>query len=189
MLSTRDLPEGLVASLPDDERAAVRVWWAQLPPQAQRELAAHWDSRAQSCGHSWVDDGVEPRWEEMPILVGARFLPIEEQDDPGDTWNADFYEYLVNNPELAIHFNGRFFHICRAHPVARTMLKVGVIPAAFRCPQETRECPMEKLVRQQPGLSIVLFGRRPPRARASAPEQALDHLADAFDDAGHADAE
>ena len=154
------LPEDLVASLPGDERAAVHAWWAQLPQQAKQELAVHWDARAASCSHSWIDEGGEARWEEMPILVGVRFLPPDEQDDPDDAWNVDFYEYLINNPELGFLHNGRTFHICRTHPVARTVLKAGVIPAEFRCPMAGRECPMQNLLQQRAGSRVVLFGRR-----------------------------
>lgn len=182
------LPQGLVAMLDGEDLAMVQAWWRQLPRQAQRELALSWDMQAASCRFSLIDEAPLPRWEEVPIVVGAHFLPDEDPDDPDD-WNVDFYEYLVNNPELGIHFNGRTFHICRAHPVARVLLRAGVIPGGFRCPQAGPSCPMEELQRLQPGTRVVLRGRRIPKLVTSLPEQALDHLSDALDDAGHADAE
>lgn len=181
------LPETLLASLSTDERIAVQAWWAGLPAPAQQELALSWDARAATCGFSLVDDGAGAQWQEMPIQIGARFLPADEQDD-GEDWNVDFYEYLINNPELGIHFNGRTFHICTAHPAARVVLRVGAIPAAFKCPLAEVTCPMHRLLRKQPGMRVVLHGER-SRDPVLPPEQPLHHVADTLDDARHADAE
>lgn len=154
------LPEAMVSQLPAAALGVIQNWWAGLPEQSREELSVLWDARAASCEYALVQgSGSGPQWEAMPIQVGVEFMPADDVVDE-EAWPVDFYEYLINNPELAIHFNGCFFHICTAHPQARAAVRAGVIEAGFRCPPKDEACRMETLLRHQPGCKAVLRGSR-----------------------------
>jgi len=156
--STLPVPVALLSGLTAEQKEAVGRWWVNVPPHLQDELRSHWEAEADTCAFSQVPgvDGLE--WKDVPIAIGARFLPKDGDDDEADGWNVDFYEYLVNNPELAIHVNNITYHICRSHPAARAALAKGLIPASFDCPLANADCPMKKLLAVAPGRSLSLFG-------------------------------
>lgn len=151
------LPFSLIANLTPTQQQAAHTWWLGLPKAIQEELAAYWDQRADSCAFAHVCEENEKEWQELPIAIGAHFFPKDEPDSEDGNWNRDFYEYLVNHPELAIHVVNVRHHICRAHPLARAALRQGRIPADFACPLAQTNCPMRELLASAPGKSLQLF--------------------------------
>jgi hypothetical protein len=126
-------PAALMKGIPAAARDEVGFWWRRLPATERAALA--------------------PRREPPRIIV--RFVEHEESDDA-----VDFYEYLVNH-EVFLE-DGRPFHICSAHPLARAAIARGVIPADFRCPLDRATCPMRALLAHAPGrhARLTLEGGR-----------------------------
>lgn len=148
------IPEG-IEGLSGSSAATATSWWNGLPAQVQEELSISWSVEAESCSYA-RDEG---EWKSLPVLVGAEFFPQEDEPEEGADWNQDFYEYLINNPELAIHYRGRIYHICRSHPAAREVLKAGRIPADFACGWKRTDCPMKTVLGLNPGHGIRFFRR------------------------------
>ena len=78
------------------------------------------------------------------VLVG---LPIDDASEL-ETWRDELREYVQNRDDLVFHLEERTWHICRAHPLARTIIVAGLIPAAFAC--GWRACPFGSAARGRP---------------------------------------
>lgn len=146
------VPLPLVRRLVPAAADAVRDWWAALSDADRADLLARWDGRANRCPHTHDADG----WHRLPVRVGVRFLPADP-DGPGDDWQSDYLEHLLNNPVLhLLDVPWRTFHICTAHPAAQAALAAGVIPADFACPFAAAGCPMRRLLAEAPGREARL---------------------------------
>lgn len=150
-------PPQLLLGLNPQQQQEVAAWWQSVPLDMQAELAIFWDRQADSCVFSYVSEEADSQWQELPILIGARFLPKDEIEEPDASWNIDLYEYLINHPELAIHHLNRTFHICSAHPQARAAVAKGVISSNYVCPLAHDDCPMNNLLALSQGRGIAFF--------------------------------
>jgi hypothetical protein len=126
MVNTKRFAE----KLSEGQMAKVDEWWRGLTSLERRELRR---------------DAGRP-----PARVVARFVESAEDTEASD----DFCEYLVNH-EIYLG-DGPKYHICSAHPEARTVLAAGRIPAGFRCPRGEKVCPMRVLLDQRPGHDVQL---------------------------------
>lgn len=144
-------------SLPRRPRAAERAdlddWWRRLVLADRRALNRSWEIDA---GH---DADGRAGW------VGLDFVPALRRDAEADARDADdaardFHEYVDNHPELVHHVPVRTFHICRAHPAARDVVRRGHLPADFACPLQHASCPMRALLARAPGCEARLDLRR-----------------------------
>ena len=127
------IPNSLRKTFPDVEAASIDGWWSRLTEEMRREVAALCDERQDSCFFGVVDD-LEAA--DVPSLTGGRFV---QQDEDGDVreWEADYFDYLANNPELVILWDrvvARFYLTCTRHPSARACTRAGAVPADFACP-------------------------------------------------------
>lgn len=110
----------------------IERWWQQLAPAERRSLRRTQERRS--------------------LEIVGRFVEPGEGEASDET--TDFYQYLVNH-ELVLD-SGRTFHICSAHPEARAVVSSGLVPATFRCPRGAEDCPMRRLLREQPGCDLQL---------------------------------
>jgi hypothetical protein len=121
-------PAMLRKGLSPKQRSEAERWWASLAGTERRSLGV-------------------PR--ERTVLVGRFVEPTEPEES-----TRDLYEYLVNH-ELWLE-DGRRYHICTAHEVARKVLLRGRIPGAFRCPRGERACPMRAILDTAGGRDVRL---------------------------------
>lgn len=148
-------PLPLLSRLTPADTTPVQAWWDMLAESDRRELLTLWSRRGNDCRFSRTSDGdAAPVWHRLP-LVEAVFT---DDDQPGDDWRPEWFDHLLSNIDLweRVAVRPRTFHFCTAHPVARAMLRAGFIPADFVCPLASAECPMRKLLDQQPGRSVRL---------------------------------
>jgi len=73
------------------------------------------------------------------------------------TWTDDLREYVQTREGLVFHLEDRTFHICRSHPLARTVIETGVSAANFECPRA--ECPFAAASRCAGGRAVQLVAR------------------------------
>ncbi|RQP25208.1 hypothetical protein [Piscinibacter terrae] len=148
------LPGDVLNVLPEAAAQSVRSWWETLPPAERHELVLSWMIQADTCRYAREAQS----WFELPVLVGARFLPREnDSNDDGSEWNQDLYEYLINHPELALVQHGIVHHICTSEPSVRRALKQGLIAADFECSAGHEACPVRQLLAHRPGSDVKLF--------------------------------
>ncbi len=147
-----DIPATILARIADDALPVVRRWWSSLSATERAEALTDWDER---CETSFFAPQTGDAWEQLPVVIGGRFVPNEQSQLFGNEWHTDYFEYLLKHPELLL--NGQnTTHICAAHPDARTALAAGCIPADFECPFASSECPMRQVLEHQPNHSLVL---------------------------------
>lgn len=148
------MPREALVGLDAAGRKRARAWWSRLAPAAQDEFRALWDARTEDtsmAGEVRADGSVE--WRSLPIEV--RGLIIEgRKDGQPRRWSKSQYEYLLNHPESVVILAGRRFHVCRAHPAAREVLKRGRLEPSFRCPLENERCPMRSLLEAAGGRCV-----------------------------------
>lgn len=124
----------------------VERWWSSLSEPTRDELVRRWTALplAGSCRRS----------HEVP-LIEAR--PV---DDDGDSWNRDYYEYLLSHPEAPVIQMGlpRTVHICTGHWQARAALREGRVCVGFVCPLGRGDCPMRRLVADGRSKKLVGHG-------------------------------
>jgi hypothetical protein len=119
---------------------AIDDWWEHLDEPSRSEALRLW----QDCRHSE---------NELSIRVEARFVE-QPDEETAEFWHSDYYDYLVNHEVYLL--DAKKFHICTRHPVAAAAVRAGVIPHDFRCPFQSSDCPMQKLLSRAPGKSIRL---------------------------------
>jgi len=141
MLAT-PIPEMLRETMDDFGASAVEGWWADLDESARGQVIQLWRETA--------FDQAQP----CEAYVSARLVQDGQEEDDGELWNRDFYEYLVNHEAFSLAM--RPFHLCTLHPKARDAVACGFIPGDFACPLEHADCPMRRLLRAVPGASIRL---------------------------------
>lgn len=153
---TDELPSDILARIPADALPAVRQWWADMTPPARRFALTAWDPRRED---SFFDPADGDDWDQIPVVIGGRFVP-PEQPLVGPEWHADYFEYLLKYPELLLDHEP-FTPIggaCTTHPEARAALASGCVPAGFACPLGLAECPLRRLLDREPGRSLRLSG-------------------------------
>ena len=119
------------SALTERQSEEIAAFWRDLAPAERRRLS---------------------RRASPPVAVMARFEDPEARTDDDDI--SDFYEYLVNH-EVFLE-DGRRFHICTAHPAARSAVARGVIDARFECPRGELACPMTTLTGAANGRAVRL---------------------------------
>jgi len=93
--------------------------------------------------------------EEAFVLVG---VPVDgEELNDAAVWTDDLREYVQTREGLVFHLEDRTFHICRSHPLTRTVIETGVIAANFECPRA--ECPFAAASRCAGGRAVQLVAR------------------------------
>lgn len=132
------LPRALGRRVPAAERSKVESWWKSLDSSAKRSLRGRELNAA--------------------IELRGRFLDPEDAVE-NEMWRLDLIEYINNHPELRFHLEERKFHICRAHAVAREVIRTGVVPGAFVCPVRNAACPFEAASKLGDGRPLVLAAR------------------------------
>jgi hypothetical protein len=135
-----ELPAELLATVPEESRAAVLAWWAGLQPVAREEVAGLCDERWEACFFG-------PSADDPPSVVGGRFLA------PDDAWlfaawEDDWREYLVEHPDvvLASTFRSRSFRdgdgiVNVLVDWSRTRFSVPELPPSEHRPAEPRALP------------------------------------------------
>jgi hypothetical protein len=135
---------------------AIDDWWAHLDASSRSEALQLWHECSQT------ESG-------LAVRVEARFAD-DHEDERGDFWHSDYYDYLVNHE--IYFYRERSFHICTQHPVAAAAARAGFISHDFTCPLQAGDCPMRRLLAHSPGrsvrlrVSIVAADRRFPAANA-----------------------
>jgi hypothetical protein len=119
----------------------VRGWWQELD----------FDSRYQVF-QLWKDCVAANEGQQIVACVEGEF--IEEGSEPEEVWHSDFYEYLVNHEEFFVQ--ERRFHVCTQHPLARSAIEAGGIPASFNCGLSESACPMRRLLAVAQGKAFRL---------------------------------
>lgn len=129
-------------------RAALRAWRATLPTEARAGLRL-------------------PSWRDQPLeLIGA---PVDaELAHDTALWTAQLVEYINSHEEVGFYLQERRFHICRAHAVARRVVRTGVIPADFACPRRATDCPFAAAAACFPGR-VVKLRLAPPAGYPARP--------------------
>ncbi len=148
-----ELPAELTKTLSPTDVQAATAWWAGLSDASRSEVASL--CRPGRGTRSFA------RADSRPVVIGGRF--VAPDDTAGwDEWNEELFDYLLCNPELVLSRPTvvRTFHICTSHELARKTLAAGRIPADFRCPFDSQDCPMRGLLSLAPGKSLQLTGAR-----------------------------
>lgn len=156
-----ELPSGIATAIPKDARPAVERWWASLAEAERHEAAGLWDERREVCffAPQANDAGCANDWEQVPAVVGGRFVPHDDAVRMAE-WQEDWQEYVLGHeevvllPRVAVVF--RTFHICQAEPEARAVATSGLLPAGFQCPVGSGECPMRLVQAVAPNQSLPL---------------------------------
>lgn len=156
-----ELPADLLAAVPDDSRPAVERWWVGLSDASRREAAGLWDARREAYFFApQPDDAGRPDgWEQVPEVVGGRFVPHDDSVRMHE-WLEDWHEYYLGHeevvllPRVVVVF--RTFHICQAEPAAREVAATGLLPAEFACPAGFAGCPMRRVQAVAPGRPLHL---------------------------------
>jgi hypothetical protein len=141
MHATMNLPTMFREALANAGLRAVDEWWAQLDASSRTEALHLWHecSRAESG---------------LAVRVEARFAD-DSDEDAGDFWHSDYYDYLVNHEIYLFEVPG--IHICTRHPLAAAAARAGFIPRDFSCPLLLAgDCPMRRLLAHAPGRSVRL---------------------------------
>lgn len=168
----RPLPPDAIASLSPAEAAKASTWWQTLSDSARREFELLWDERNDDTSlYATTGGDGALTWHQLPITV--RGLIVEGRR-PDHSFDEDLYDFLVNHPEGVVLLAGRTFHICRAHPAARDVLRAGFLPCDFRCPFDDANCPMKALLAAAGGKNVALQRSplTPVPARRSPPPPA-----------------
>lgn len=92
------LPATMLERLGRIERNSAESWWAGLTDSARDRLAILYDPCADSCSFAMEPGENGPcGWHPIPVTVDSDL--IVESDEPDADWDADFFAYLVLNPE------------------------------------------------------------------------------------------
>ena len=132
------IPDQLLRTFADVDRAAITAWWATLSEAHRVEVARLCDRRADSCFFGVVADESE-----LPEV--ERGLCEEDDVRPVGEWQPDYFEYLLNHPELVLIWDetARTFHVgCTAHVEAQACWQRRSVPCDFRCPFARNDCLM-----------------------------------------------
>lgn len=159
------IPSQFTEYLTVSDRQSVDRWWSHLDAETQTQINLLWDTRQDFCAYVFESDETgDASWRRTPVLISGRFYE-EDQPTPEEQWNADYFEYLLNHPDvLAVALmKPRTFHICSAHQKARDVLKAGKIPADFTCPYASKTCPLLTILQLDPGKSLYLSGTGSPK--------------------------
>jgi hypothetical protein len=147
-------PEKILCKLDDDQHGIVRTWWGNLTLLQQQEITMDWDEKTETSFFAPLDGESS---DDMPIVLGGRFVPVESPLVSA-YWQSEYFDYLLNNPELLLleqHVQ-RTFKICIAHEQAREVLRQGCIPFNFCCPFANQDCAIRHLLEQAPGQTLQL---------------------------------
>ncbi|MBI4751866.1 MAG: hypothetical protein HY774_25560 [Acidobacteria bacterium] len=156
------IPTQLTENLTVSDQQAVDRWWSHLDAQTQTQIKMLWDARQDFCAYAVEPDETgDSRWHRTPVIISGKFYE-EDPPTPEEQWSADYYEFLVNHPEIQeiMLMTPRIFHICTTHENARDVLKAGKIPADFICPFSSNTCPMLAILALSPGQSLYLSGKQ-----------------------------
>jgi len=147
------VPANILVKIAEDARPIVRRWWEGLSEKDRRAVTTAGDEPVQNRFFTPEPGDSKP----MPLILGGRFGP-REQPVIGSEWHADYFEYLLNYPELLLNEEPYYpiGRICIAHEQARAELATGCIHTDFVCPFSSTECPMRHLLAQKPGHSLHL---------------------------------
>jgi hypothetical protein len=151
-----EVPSQLLDGLAPADEAEVLAWWSGLADAARSQVADLCDPRRDQCLFGAVPGEAAAR---LPAVIGGCFVPRDDAAGWAE-WHAELFDYLLCNPELVMIAPPvvRRFHICTRHEAARAALKSGRIPADFRCPLDSGDCPMRRLLSISPNKSLQESG-------------------------------
>lgn len=147
-----EFPVGVVDRLSARNVARLHRWWSRLETTERRSFVEAWAA----------DDTIASEHDPaLTVLLEPRFIDAgsrEVQEDRNEDRVARraLLDWVVAHPEYRWGLAERSFHICRAHRHARDTVRVGFIPANFRCPLKRRRCPMRRLLEEKPGHDVAL---------------------------------
>lgn len=144
-----ELPTDLMAALPESAAPVVQQWWASLTEANRQQVAGFWDQRLEVVFFApQLDEaGRLDDWEQIPTVVGGRFVPPDDAWGLSE-WGPGYFEHLLQHPELVLVWEPvrRVFHIgCTQHMAARVCLVSGYVPVDFQCPLGSGVCPLQAL--------------------------------------------
>lgn len=158
-MKTETIPNALTEGLATTEREKVGQWWLELSSDEQKQVAGMWDLRWDDSSLAAESMGTQTQWHELPIQLKGRLVD-EETRGEDRMLKQQLFDYIVNHEEVTFFLEERTYHICRAHPAARTVIKNGLLPASFQCPLGNGpNCPMLVLLAATDGKSVAFSPR------------------------------
>ncbi len=155
------LPSGAVRDLSCEHRVRVEAWWSHLDGGAQAQLRSLYDERAEDTSFFALDVGGQTEWHDLPIELRGFFAVDRAAERENEMWTEQLREYVDAHEDILFFLEERTFHICRAHPEARRVIRTGVIAPDFACPLRRRDgCPFAGATAREPGKAIVLVPLR-----------------------------
>ncbi len=145
------LPSSLIDSIPSVLLADAQRWWFSLSDSDRSELKMLCDSRREIFLFETFSGD-----DDSPKVTGGKFIPHDHAFGIND-WGEDYFQHLLDHPELMIVYDPelRTFHIgCSRHITARRCFAEGMVSDQFRCPFDSPECVMHKIVNNRPCMEI-----------------------------------
>ena len=147
----KKIPSKIIEGLSPCEKLVVQNWWNLLDETTQAELSSLWMTDSNLCvntKHHQIE------LENQSNHIQAKFIQSEEELDD-ESWNKDFYEYLVNH-EIHIYGFDKSYHICTQHEAAKAVINSGLIPSNYICPLRNKNCPIRNIMNLNPSKSLKL---------------------------------
>jgi hypothetical protein len=148
-MTANEPPADLLTALPEGSASAARRWWESLSDADRGRIADLWDERLEVkfFAPQTDDEGHADGWEQVPAVVGGRFVPSDHTRGFPDL-GPGYFEYLLSDPDLILAYEpaSRTFHYaCTRHAAAQACRAAGRVPADFQCPVGAATCPLEPL--------------------------------------------
>ena len=129
-----NIPRQLKSIIPIHKIIQVEDWWNKLNKENQAELKSIYEEELKSEGKF------------ISIYLCGKFVEQEIPNNRDTFWVNHLYDYIVNH-ELIIdetmpHIGG----ICSANKVAEEVIRRGIIPIDFQCPESGEDCQMLKIL-------------------------------------------
>lgn len=130
-----NIPRQLRSLIPVRKILEVEDWWEKLSEENQLEL------------QSIYDEGDERTEELVAIHLCGKFVEQEKEDRLDIFWINHFYEYIINH-EMFIEDNRPAWYgrICSANKEAEQVIRNGILPKEFICPESKKDCLMLKIL-------------------------------------------
>jgi hypothetical protein len=141
------LPEDFLVKCTPTEREQVLAWWDSLSGNSQSDVRVLLDRRHDSLAYVYGrNDTGELAWHTIPFVDDE--LPIEDDTANENEWQLDYFQHLLDHPELSIENDVvvRTFHICTQHHSAILARKTGSLDQSFRCSDGNSNCPIARFV-------------------------------------------
>lgn len=109
-----EFPSDLLAALPSGADKIAKHWWESLSEADRQRVSGMWDERLEVKFFTpqSSSDGEADTWEEVPKVIGGRFVPADDSTGLAE-WGPGYFEHLLQHPELVLAWEPqrRTFHI------------------------------------------------------------------------------